>query len=119
MSNTQLIVTGVCVLMVVIVVAMRMRAGASQISGTEARDLVSQGALLLDVRSPQEFASGHIQGAKNIAVQELSGRLGELKDTNQVIVVYCRSGQRSGSASRLMRQRGYEHVHDLGAMSNW
>lgn len=90
----------------------------STVSGTEAQRLVKQGALLLDVRTPGEFASGHVSGAKNIPVQELGSRLKELPPKGQTIVVYCQSGGRSASASSVLRQAGYE-VHDLGAMRNW
>lgn len=83
-----------------------------------AQTLVKQGALLLDVRTPQEFASGHVTGAQNIPVQELASRIGELPQKSRAIVVYCRSGARSASAATLLRRSGYD-VHDLGAMSNW
>lgn len=92
--------------------------GGSAISAQQAKDLVTQGAVLLDVRTPAEFASGHVQGAKNIPVQELKTRLKELPPKAKSIVVYCRSGARSASASSMLRQAGYD-VHDLGAMSNW
>lgn len=87
-------------------------------SADEAKALVKQGALLLDVRTPAEFSGGHISGAKNIPVQELPNRMSELPPTSRQIVVYCRSGGRSASASSLLRQAGYT-VHDLGAMHNW
>lgn len=92
--------------------------GSNQTSAAEAKTLVAQGALLLDVRTTGEFAGGHIGGAKNIPVQDLASRLGELPPKSRKIVVYCRSGGRSASASQLLRQAGYE-VHDLGAMHNW
>ncbi len=78
---------------------------------------VEAGALLLDVRTEGEFASGHIDGARNIPVQVLDGRMSEL-DPEVPIVVYCRSGARSASAASMLRAQGYE-VTDLGAMSNW
>lgn len=95
-----------------------MTSGKTNTSADEAKALVTQGALLLDVRTPAEFSGGHISGAKNIPVQELPNRMSELPPTSQQIVVYCRSGGRSASASSLLRQAGYT-VHDLGAMHNW
>lgn len=92
--------------------------GSSGQESAQAREWVSQGATLLDVRTPEEFSSGHLDGALNIPVQELASRLGELPRTPKNIVVYCRSGGRSSSAAALLRQRGYE-VFDLGPMSNW
>lgn len=87
-------------------------------SAAEAKTLVEKGALLLDVRTPQEFSSGHLSGAKNIPVQELATRMSELPPPSRSVVVYCRSGGRSASAARLLRSSGYQ-VHDLGAMDNW
>lgn len=94
-----------------------MRGGDT--SRDDARRLVSQGALLVDVRTPEEFSSGHIEGAVNIPLQSLEGRMGELGAKDREIVVYCRSGARSGSARRVLKTAGYTAVHDLGAMSRW
>jgi phage shock protein E len=80
--------------------------------------LVEKGATLLDVRTPGEFASGHISGAVNIPLNDLSGRIQELRE-DQAIVVYCRSGRRSAIAAKLLREHGVGTVSDLGAMSNW
>lgn len=90
----------------------------SQRNTKSAREQVGQGALLLDVRSPLEHASGHIPGSVNIPVQELPQRLGELGPTQRPVVVYCRSGARSGHAAQLLRAAGYD-VHDIGPMSAW
>jgi phage shock protein E len=84
-----------------------------------ARRLVAEGALLLDVRTPAEFAEGHIHGALNIPIQALPERMSELSDADRAIVVYCRSGMRSARARQMLRRAGHTTVHDLGAMSNW
>jgi phage shock protein E len=84
---------------------------------SSAATLVADGALLLDVRTPGEFADGHVQGALNIPVQELEARVAEL-DASRPVVVYCRSGNRSGTAAGMLRARGFE-VTDLGPMSAW
>lgn len=83
----------------------------------DARERVTNGALLLDVRTPEEFNAGHIPGARNIPVQELQSRLGELEKWRSV-VVYCRSGARSATAKALLTKAGHE-VLDIGAMGNW
>lgn len=88
-------------------------------AGGEARKLVESGARLVDVRTREEFAAGHLTGAVNIPVQELAERLGELEPRDRPIVLYCRSGNRSGHAARLLKNAGYARVHDLGAMSRW
>jgi rhodanese-related sulfurtransferase len=82
------------------------------------RELVASGALLLDVRTPEEFRDRHLDGAVNIPVQELAGRVRELGAKERPIVVYCRSGARSASAATLMKSAGYDVV-DVGGMGNW
>lgn len=74
--------------------------------------------LLIDVRTPEEFASGHIAGAQNIPLQELPNRLGELPQ-DQPIVLYCRSGNRSGQAMQLLAKAGYDHLYNLGGVIEW
>lgn len=88
----------------------------SRASPDEARQLLGQGATLLDVRTPQEFAAGHVEGAVNIPVQVLAARKGELEGAKGV-VVYCRSGMRSAKAARMLRGAGIEPVLDVGSMS--
>lgn len=89
------------------------------VSGAEARRLVDAGARLVDVRTPAEFAEGHIAGAVNIPVQELDRRLAELEPKDKPIVVYCHSGRRSANAARTLERAGFSSVHDLGAMTRW
>jgi phage shock protein E len=84
----------------------------------EAHQLVADGALLLDVRTREEFGERHIKGAVNIPVQELGSRLGELGSKERPVVVYCRSGGRSAAAAAMMKAAGYR-VLDLGGIHNW
>ena len=89
------------------------------VSSAEARQLVHAGARLVDVRTPDEFAAGHIAGAINIPVQQLDARMSELRPKEAAVVVYCRSGHRSGSAARMLKSAGFAAVHDLGPMTRW
>lgn len=74
---------------------------------------------IIDVRQPDEFAYGHIPGAKLIPLGELSKRMQEI-DKNTDSVMVCRSGGRSSMASDLLQQAGYNKVHNLmGGMSMW
>lgn len=94
--------------------------GGPTLSGAEAQALVKGGAVLLDVRTPQEFAQGHVEGAINLPVGELPSRLDRLPaKKDQPIVVYCQSGRRSAAAVKVLAEAGYSKVFDLGAMSNW
>jgi phage shock protein E len=107
------------VLFIVVAAVLYLRFSAVRVSGNDARALVADGATLLDVRSPEEFAGGHIDGAISIPVQELAGRMGELGDKTDQIVVYCQSGGRSAMAKRLLEGNGFANVHDLGGIAQW
>ncbi|MBI2377563.1 MAG: rhodanese-like domain-containing protein [Deltaproteobacteria bacterium] len=89
------------------------------ISGPEARKIVEGGGTLVDVRSPSEFASGHLPGARNIPVDELDKRVDELGAKETPVVVYCRSGARSAQAASILARAGFTSVSNLGAMSRW
>lgn len=73
---------------------------------------------LLDVRTPEEFESGHIADAANIAVQILPENLNAIPK-DQPVVIYCRSGNRSAQALEILRQAGYTDVYDMGGIIAW
>lgn len=90
------------------------------ITGEAAHERVKLGAFLLDVRSPGEFAEGHLAGAVNVPVNELEATMASLPaDRSREIVVYCRTGMRSARARKLLLTAGFSKVEDLGGMSNW
>jgi rhodanese-related sulfurtransferase len=97
--------------------------GRPTISNAELATKIKQGQapLVLDVRSPEEFKSGHIPGAVNIPVDELGSRLGELKlAKGDEVVVHCERGARAAKAEALLQQSGYTDVVDLsGHMKGW
>ena len=99
--------------------SMRHTQSANVVTGSEAHGLVADGAMLVDVRTPQEFGASHIEGAVNIPVQELGNRLDELGNPEGQVVVYCRSGNRSQQATIILENAGFEHVYDLGSYRNW
>lgn len=116
MSPTTIVVLVVLAL----IVALKWRqAYRSPARVAEMRSLVSDGGLLLDVRTDGEFAAGHLPGAVNIPVGQLASRRKELGPRGRAIVVYCRSGARSGAAARILRGADERRVEDLGPMSNW
>lgn len=81
-------------------------------------DLAKQGAIILDVRSKGEYASGHIKGSINISVDQLGKNLSQLKDKNKAIITCCASGMRSASAKSLLKSNGYTNVHNGGGWSS-
>lgn len=76
--------------------------------------LLKKGAMLIDVRSPQEFKEGHFEGAINIPEYEIKNKIEEAaQDKSQVIVLYCTSGYRSKKAKEALEKMGYENVFYL------
>jgi len=77
--------------------------------------------VILDVRSPEEFAEGHIPGAINVPYDQVGARLGSLEPYRDAeVVVYCRTGRRAGVAEEVLREAGFESVVDLeGHMTGW
>ena len=85
----------------------------------DAKALISRGALVVDVRSKSEFDSGHLDGALHIPHSEIENNLslfGDEKDRE--IVVYCRSGKRSGMAKTTLDKNGYTKVTNGGGYSS-
>lgn len=80
-------------------------------AATQAWEMIANGALLIDVRSAEEYAQGHIEGSINIPHTEVD-RLAELigDDLARPVVVYCRSGNRSGQAEAALEKLGYTGI---------
>jgi phage shock protein E len=79
---------------------------------------INAGALIVDVRSPEEFSGGAYRKAKNIPLQALPDRLGELGVKDGPIVLYCASGSRSSQAARILKKAGYSDVSDAGGLAS-
>jgi len=75
--------------------------------------LTRAGAIIIDVRSSSEFASGHIKGSKNIELQQLKNQLNKIPK-DKVIITCCASGMRSASAKSILLQSGFPEVHNGG-----
>jgi len=108
----------VALVLLAVVVAGCLFGFSGDVDSARARELVSQGATLVDVRSPGEFEGGHIEGAINVPVGELASKLGQIPK-DRAVVVYCASGMRSAKAATALRDAGYQDVYDLGSMSRW
>ena len=85
----------------------------NEINFEQLKNMVSKGAILIDVRSPQEFKEGHLPGAINIPEYEIRKVKNEMTKLNQQIVVYCQYGGRSREAYNMLRKMGYTNVYSL------
>lgn len=87
----------------------------------KAKELISNGAILVDVRSKEEYDAGHIEGAILMSVDSISEKvaINNIESFDASVIVYCRSGARSKEASRILKSLGYKNVYDLGSISNW
>ena len=76
--------------------------------------------IILDVRTPEEFSEKHIPGAINVANETIgSEEIPELPDKDQLILVYCRSGNRSKQASEKLVALGYTNIIEFGGINDW
>lgn len=94
----------------------------TQISQDEAKEMMEQddGHVIVDVRRPDEFAAGHIPGAICIPNETIeSEQPEELTDLDQVILIYCRSGNRSKQAAQKLFDMGYTNVYEFGGINDW
>jgi phage shock protein E len=68
-------------------------------------------AIIIDVRTYEEFAGGHIQNSKNIPLQIIESKINDIKKLNKPVIACCRSGNRSGMASRILNRNGIECIN--------
>ena len=93
-----------------------------QISIDEAVTMMQEESdyIILDVRRPEEFATGHIPNAINVANEGIgTDEISELPDKDQLIMVYCRSGRRSKEASEKLVNLGYTNIVEFGGIHDW
>ncbi len=98
------------------------KTGYRQISQAEAAEMMQKddGHVVLDVRRPDEFDAGHIPGAVCIPNETITDtRPEQLPDTDQIILVYCRSGRRSKEAAQKLAGMGYKNVYEFGGIITW
>jgi rhodanese-related sulfurtransferase len=86
------------------------------IKSVDYKELVKNGAMIVDVRSQGEFKSGNIKGSVNIPLPEIAGSLSKIPK-NKVIITCCASGMRSGSAKGILKTKGYD-VHNGGSWAS-
>ncbi|OFY99068.1 MAG: sulfurtransferase [Bacteroidetes bacterium RIFCSPLOWO2_12_FULL_31_6] len=78
------------------------------------RELIANGAFLIDVRTPTEFSQGKPKGAKNIPLDKINKELSKIKKLNKPIVLCCASGMRSGQATSILKNNGIEAYNGGG-----
>ncbi len=74
--------------------------------------------VIVDVRSPWEFEMDHVPGARNIPLEEVPGKLEEFRSLKTPVVLYCRSGNRSGMAVSILKQNGVAEVYNGGGLDD-
>ena len=92
------------------------------ITAEEARALMDaeEGYIILDVRTQEEYDAGHIPGAVLIPHTEIAQRAEtELPDKDQLILIYCRSGNRSRQAAEILVELGYTNIREFGGINSW
>jgi phage shock protein E len=110
----------------VVVAVLTLGAGAARaepvaqvVDGAEAHRLVAAGVKVVDVRTAVEFAMGHVPGAVNIPFDEMEKRHAELGPPSTKVLLYCRSGRRSGVAAETLKAKGFTRLYDLQAFDRW
>jgi len=92
----------------------------TDVSVDEAKEMIDNGEVeVIDVRTPEEFAAGHIPGAKLVPLQVLESMQSELNKEQKYVVV-CRSGNRSTEASGILSENGFKNIYNMtGGMNEW
>ena len=112
METSTLIIS--CTGVVALVLVLRtFLANRSRLSKDQMMTLIDQGAMILDVRTPQEFAQGHAPGSRNIPLDRLANHLDEL-DRSKHLLVCCASGARSAAAKAMLDKAGFAMVDNAG-----
>jgi phage shock protein E len=108
--------TEVIAVIAVIVAVTLLLKRAGLISPKDARTYLQNGALLIDVRTPGEFSSGHLPNAINLPLDQIeTSQPSRVADKSQVILLHCQSGMRSGLAKRKLNRLGYSKAYNLGS----
>lgn len=84
---------------------------------TEIKAFQKKEAIILDVRTPQEFEEGHIDDSRNIALQTLNDNIEEIKSWNKPIIACCKSGVRSNNATNILNTNNVECINGGGWLS--
>jgi rhodanese-related sulfurtransferase len=107
--------TSVLIVVALLAILLSLKNGG-QISAKDARAYLRSGAVVIDVRSAGEFTTGHLARAINIPLSEIETVIArKVKDKNQVLLLHCGNGARSGEARRKLKALGYTNSYNLGS----
>lgn len=122
-ANHPYLVGGVVVLSILVLGnELRLRSNAGNfLDPTKVVSLINKGAAVLDLRSVERFATGHVVGARNIPVDQLESSAGKLKRySGKSVIVYCDNGTTCGKAVTTLQQMGFEHAVAIrGGLQAW
>ncbi|HRF28336.1 MAG TPA: rhodanese-like domain-containing protein [Candidatus Saccharibacteria bacterium] len=105
------------IIVIVILLGVTLLSGGSKSAQTTQLKLEAD-AVIYDVRTPEEYAAGHAKNAKLLPLSDIQEGALPTEDKNTAIAVYCRSGNRSGQATALLKKAGFTNITDIGAYSN-
>jgi rhodanese-related sulfurtransferase len=95
-----------------------MMLAMSDVEPTRAEELIGEGAEVIDVRRPYEYAAGRIEGARNVEMNDLTGAADSIP-RDRPVLFYCRGGNRSQMAAQAFREAGYDAYHVAGGIAAW
>jgi rhodanese-related sulfurtransferase len=78
------------------------------------KEFIAKGAVIIDVRTPEEFQGGHIKGSKNITLNTISSKINDIKNLNKPVIACCASGMRSSQATSILKSNGIEAMNGGG-----
>lgn len=115
--QTVFVVAAILIALVLIPRLLPRLLGVSKMASGIVKKKIDAGAVIIDVRTPEEFRDGAYPNARNIPVGNLASRLGEIPK-DKPVVLYCASGARSASAARTMKQAGFTDVINAGGLGD-
>jgi rhodanese-related sulfurtransferase len=81
------------------------------ISAASIEEYLKDGAIVIDVRTIDEYESGHVNGSKHIVLNSIPAKVNEIKKINKKVIAVCRSGARSGQAASFLKQQGIDAIN--------
>jgi rhodanese-related sulfurtransferase len=89
------------------------------VDGATGHALAARGVKVVDVRTPEEFADGHVPGALNIPYDQIAQRAAEIGPPSTPVLVYCKTGRRSGIAAKALAGKGFTAIYDMKSFDAW